>query len=52
PVPNPPTAESHLNGFNTDQMLKQLGNLNPQQFMSGDRNQQGGDAGKEGGNGG
>ncbi|EQR28506.1 hypothetical protein G783_05001, partial [Escherichia coli HVH 121 (4-6877826)] len=28
-------AESHLNGFNTDQMLKQLGNLNPQQFMSG-----------------
>ncbi len=34
PVPNPPSAESHLNGFNTDQMLKQLGNLNPQQFMS------------------
>ncbi|EIP4463314.1 conjugal transfer protein TraB [Escherichia coli] len=52
PVPNPPTAESHLNGFNTDQMLKQLGNLNPQQFMSGDKNPQGGDAGKEGGNGG
>ncbi|END1714792.1 conjugal transfer protein TrbI, partial [Escherichia coli] len=38
PVPNPPSAESHLNGFNTDQMLKQLGNLNPQQFMSGDKN--------------
>lgn len=35
PVPVPPSAESHLNGFNTDQMLKQLGNLNPQQFMSG-----------------
>ena len=52
PVPNPPSAESHLNGFNTDQMLKQLGNLNPQQFMSGDKNPQGGDAGKEGGNGG
>ncbi|MFP0058206.1 hypothetical protein ACJHXW_25150, partial [Escherichia sp. WS1419] len=27
PVPVPPSAESHLNGFNTDQMLKQLGNL-------------------------
>lgn len=26
PVPVPPSAESHLNGFNTDQMLKQLGN--------------------------
>lgn len=52
PVPNPPSAESHLNGFNTDQMLKQLGNLNPQQFMSGDKNPLGGDAGKEGGNGG
>lgn len=37
PVPVPPSAESHLNGFNTDQMLKQLGNLNPQQFMSGNR---------------
>ena len=37
PVPIPPSAESHLNGFNTDHMLKQLGNLNPQQFMSGDR---------------
>lgn len=37
PVPVPPSAESHLNGFNTDQMLKQLGNLNPQQFMSGSR---------------
>ncbi|EED8755195.1 conjugal transfer protein TrbI, partial [Salmonella enterica subsp. enterica serovar 4,[5],12:i:-] len=24
-----------MNGFNTDQMLKQLGDLNPQQFMSG-----------------
>ncbi|EJZ1147485.1 conjugal transfer protein TraB, partial [Escherichia coli] len=47
-----PSAESHLNGFNTDQMLKQLGNLNPQQFMSGDKNPQGGDAGREGGNGG
>ena len=35
PLPVPPSAESHLNGFNTDQMLKQLGNLNPQQFMSG-----------------
>lgn len=35
PVPVPPSAESHLNGFNTDQMLKQLGNLNPQQFISG-----------------
>ncbi|ELT2938023.1 conjugal transfer protein TraB, partial [Salmonella enterica] len=35
PVPVPPSTESHLNGFNTDQMLKQLGNLNPQQFMSG-----------------
>lgn len=35
PVPVPPSAESHLNGFNTDQMLKQLGNLNPEQFMSG-----------------
>lgn len=32
PVPVPPSAESHLNGFNTDQMLKQLGNLNPQQL--------------------
>ncbi|EMW61283.1 putative conjugal transfer protein TraP [Escherichia coli 2749250] len=52
PVPNLPSAESHLNGFNTDQMLKQLGNLNPQQFMSGDKNPQGGDAGREGGNGG
>ncbi|HDP7216641.1 TPA: conjugal transfer protein TraB, partial [Escherichia coli] len=52
PVPVPPSAESHLNGFNTDQMLKQLGNLNPQQFMSGDKNPLGGDAGKEGGNGG
>ncbi len=41
PVPNLPSAESHLNGFNTDQMLKQLGNLNPQQFMSGDKNPQG-----------
>ncbi|EFC0430529.1 conjugal transfer protein TraB, partial [Escherichia coli] len=30
-------AESHLNGFNTDQMLKQLGNLNPQTFMSGSK---------------
>ncbi|HFM3880944.1 TPA: TrbI/VirB10 family protein, partial [Escherichia coli] len=29
------TMTNHLNGFNTDQMLKQLGNLNPQQFMSG-----------------
>ncbi|HAH9955731.1 TPA: conjugal transfer protein TrbI, partial [Escherichia coli] len=27
PVPNPPSAESHLNGLNTDQMLKQLGDL-------------------------
>ncbi|HDS6301553.1 TPA: conjugal transfer protein TraB [Escherichia coli] len=44
PVPNPPSAESHLNGFNTDQMLKQLGNLNPQQFMSG--SQGGGNDGK------
>ncbi|HAH9029666.1 TPA: conjugal transfer protein TrbI, partial [Escherichia coli] len=44
PVPNPPSAESHLNGFNTDQMLKQLGNLNPQQFMSG--SQEGGNDGK------
>ena len=52
PVPNLPSAENHLNGFNTDQMLKQLGNLNPQQFMSGDKNPQGGDAGREGGNGG
>ena len=32
------------NGFNTDQMLKQLGNLNPQQFMSG--SQGGGNDGK------
>ncbi|EFG1108625.1 conjugal transfer protein TrbI, partial [Escherichia coli] len=32
------------NGFNTDQMLKQLGNLNPQQFMSG--SQEGGNDGK------
>ncbi|MGN8212063.1 hypothetical protein [Escherichia coli] len=39
-----PSAESHLNGFNTDQMLKQLGNLNPQQFMSG--SQGGGNDGK------
>lgn len=52
PVPNPPTAESHLNGFNTDQLLKQLGNLNPQQFMSGDKSQQDREAGKESGNGG
>lgn len=44
PVPVPPSAESHLNGFNTDQMLKQLGNLNPQQFMSG--SQGGGNDGK------
>ncbi|HGX9532384.1 TPA: conjugal transfer protein TraB, partial [Escherichia coli] len=44
PVPNPPSAESHLNGFNTDQMLKQLGNLNPQQFMTG--SQGGGNDGK------
>lgn len=43
-VPVPPSAESHLNGFNTDQMLKQLGNLNPQQFMSG--SQGGGNDGK------
>ena len=50
PVPNPPTAESHLNGFNTDQMLKQLGNLNPQQFMSGDKSEKDGEAGKENGN--
>ncbi len=42
--PVPPSAESHLNGFNTDQMLKQLGNLNPQQFMSG--SQGGGNDGK------
>ncbi|EAA9298214.1 conjugal transfer protein TrbI, partial [Salmonella enterica subsp. enterica] len=34
PVPVPP-VDSHMNGFNTDQMLKQLGDLNPQQFMSG-----------------
>ncbi|EJM3431897.1 conjugal transfer protein TraB, partial [Salmonella enterica] len=34
PVPVPP-SDSHMNGFNTDQMLKQLGDLNPQQFMSG-----------------
>ncbi|MRE46712.1 conjugal transfer protein TrbI, partial [Escherichia coli] len=44
PLPVPPSAESHLNGFNTDQMLKQLGNLNPQQFMSG--SQGGGNDGK------
>ncbi|MBZ8837484.1 conjugal transfer protein TrbI, partial [Escherichia coli] len=44
PVPNPPSAESHLNGLNTDQMLKQLGDLNPQQFMSG--GQEGGNDGK------
>ncbi|GCH43730.1 conjugal transfer protein TraB [Escherichia coli] len=44
PVPVPPSAESHLNGFNTDQMLKQLGNLNPQQFISG--SQGGGNDGK------
>lgn len=43
-IPVPPSAESHLNGFNTDQMLKQLGNLNPQQFMSG--SQGGGNDGK------
>lgn len=43
-LPVPPSAESHLNGFNTDQMLKQLGNLNPQQFMSG--SQGGGNDGK------
>lgn len=35
PVPEPPSVDSHMNGFNTDQMLKQLGDLNPQQFMSG-----------------
>ncbi|TJQ07977.1 conjugal transfer protein TrbI, partial [Escherichia coli] len=35
---------SHLNGLNTDQMLKQLGDLNPQQFMSGA--QEGGNDGK------
>ncbi|EDD0378517.1 conjugal transfer protein TrbI, partial [Salmonella enterica subsp. enterica serovar Enteritidis] len=35
PVPVPPSVDSHMNGFNTDQMLKQLGDLNPQQFMSG-----------------
>ncbi|EFR8956753.1 conjugal transfer protein TrbI, partial [Salmonella enterica] len=29
------SVDSHMNGFNTDQMLKQLGDLNPQQFMSG-----------------
>ncbi|EDW5004096.1 conjugal transfer protein TraB [Salmonella enterica subsp. enterica serovar Isangi] len=28
-------TESHMSGFNTDQMLKHLGSLNPQQFMSG-----------------
>lgn len=44
PFPVPSSAESHLNGFNTDQMLKQLGNLNPQQFMSG--SQGGGNDGK------
>lgn len=44
PVPNPPSAESHLNGLNTDQMLKQLGDLNPQQFMAG--GQEGGNDGK------
>ncbi|MXE01087.1 conjugal transfer protein TrbI, partial [Escherichia coli] len=44
PVCGPPSSESHLNGFNTDQMLKQLGNLNPQQFMSG--SQGGGNDGK------
>ncbi|HBA8111848.1 TPA: conjugal transfer protein TraB [Escherichia coli] len=44
PVPVPPSTESHFNGFNTDQMLKQLGNLNPQQFMSG--SQGGGNDGK------
>ncbi|HBD4290051.1 TPA: F-type conjugal transfer pilus assembly protein TraB, partial [Escherichia coli] len=38
------TMTNHLNGFNTDQMLKQLGNLNPQQFMSG--SQGGGNDGK------
>lgn len=33
PVPVPPSAESHLNGFNTDQMLKQLGKPGLQRLL-------------------
>ncbi|EJK1259039.1 conjugal transfer protein TraB [Salmonella enterica] len=33
PVPAPSSPQSGLNGFNTDQMLQQLGKLSPNQFM-------------------
>lgn len=34
PVP-PPSLPNNMNGFNTDQMLQQLGKVNPNQFMPG-----------------
>ncbi|EKB5322764.1 conjugal transfer protein TraB, partial [Salmonella enterica] len=44
PVPNPPSADSQLNGMNTSEMLKSLGNLNKQQFMPGAQTLPGGQA--------
>jgi conjugal transfer pilus assembly protein TraB len=39
PVPPPSLPQGNLNGFSTDQMLNQLGKLNPNQFMPGSGSQ-------------
>ena len=39
PQPQQPQAGASLNGFNTDQMLKQLGKLDPHQFSPGAANE-------------